>query len=158
MRDAPRKGGIADTTEFLPGLNLHADPVLQVSGHWHSPAGRLLELDLRMAGRGAWVGLHVALHAPDLSGYDWLGFTYRGVAPQEVMIHPCLRTGTQTGFSDHFFDKHILATPEASNHVDALHLPTCHTIPETAPWRELVLFLPRQDFQWHLHDLRLFLI
>lgn len=158
MRDVRPKGGIADNTEFLPGLSLHADPALHVSGQWCSPAGRLLELDLRMNGRGAWIGLHVALHTPDFADYGWLGFTYRGTAPQEVLIHPCLRSGTQSGFSDCFFDKHILATPETGNHVDALHLPTRHEIPETAPWRELVLFLPRQDFQWQLHDLRLFLI
>jgi hypothetical protein len=158
MRDAAPKGSIADTTEFLPGLSLHADPSLRISGQWSSPVGRLLELDLRMTGRGAWIGLHVALQAEDLAGYDWLGYTYRGVAPQEVLIRACLRSGTQAGFRDCFFDKHVLTTSETGNHVDALHLPTRHEIPDMAPWRELVLFLPRQDFRWHLHDLRLFLI
>lgn len=152
------EGLLAAHTEFRPGLALHTDPAMQVSGRWRSPPGRLLELDLRMTDSGAWIGLHVALDAPELSDCGWVGFACRCAAPTETMIRPCLRSGTPDGFTDCFFDKHILAVPEPRNHVDALHPATSRHIPETAPWRELVLFLPRQDFRWHLHDLRLFLI
>lgn len=150
-------GQIGADTKFLPGLILHADPALQISGQWRSPRGRLLELDVKTGGTGAWIGLHLALDAADLSGCGWLGFACRLAAPEEIMIQPCLRSGTPDGFTDCFFDKHILAVPELRNHLDALHPATNRHIPETAPWRELILFLPRQDFRLYLHDLRPFL-
>lgn len=145
-------------TDFVPGISLHADPGLQMSGHWSSPTGRLLELDIRMSGQGDWIGLHLALEAPDLAAVGWIGFACRSAAPSEIMIRPCLRSGGETGFTDTFFGKHLLAVPEPHDHIDALHPATTRSIPEAAPWRELILFLPRQDFRWHLHDLRLFLI
>ncbi|KGB83248.1 hypothetical protein JT55_02740 [Rhodovulum sp. NI22] len=145
-------------TDFVPGISLHADPGLQVSGQWSSPAGRLLELDLRMSGEGDWIGLHLALEAPDLAAVGWIGFACRSAAPSEIMIRPCLRSGGEAGFTDTFFGKHLLAIPEPLNHIDALHPATTRSIPETAPWRELVLFLPQRNFRWHLHDLRLILI
>lgn len=150
-------GQITADTEFRPGLSLHADPALQVSGQWRSPPGRLLELDVNIGGTGAWIGLHLALDAAELSDCGWLGFACRLAAPEEVMIRPCLRSGTPDGFTDCFFAKHILAVPELRNHLDALHPATNRHIPETAPWRELILFLPRQDFRLYLHDLRPFL-
>jgi len=153
------EGPISAHTEFFPGLALWADPALGVSGEWRSPPGRLLELDVQCSGPGAWIGLHAPLGPCDLTHFNWLGFACRSAAPAEIMIQPCLRSGLpQGGFVDHFFSKHILATPEAHNQVDTLHLPSTPDIPETAPWRELVLFLPRRDFRWHLHDLRPFLI
>lgn len=157
LRDDRLAGEIAARTDFAPGLALHADPALQVTGSWRSPAGRLLELDLHMAGTGRWIGLHLRLETPDLSRAAWLGFACRGAAAQETLIRPCLRSGSDKGFSDCFFGRHLLAAPEVRDHVDALHVPTHRNIPETAGWRELVLFLPQQDFRWHLHDLRLFL-
>lgn len=157
-QDRSDGGGLADFVKLLPGLALHADPALGVGGRWTSPAGRLLELEVTTQGPGTWIGLHVALLAADLTGAAWIGFVCRSAAPAEVMVRPCLRSGTEDGFTDVFFDKHILADPEPRSHVDAIHLPICRTLPETAPWRELVLFLPRKAFRWHLHDLRPFVI
>lgn len=157
-RDRSGEGNIENSVIFRPGIALHADPALGVSGTWRSPAGRLLELEAAISGPGQWIALHVALDAPDLSRHAWLGFTCRSAAANEVMVRPCLRSGTDGGFTDRFFDKHILADPEPRCHVDAIHLPTARTLPEAAPWRELVLFLPRESFRWHLHDLRPFLI
>ena len=151
------EGRIDGDTEFRPGLFLNADPALQLSGQWRSPPGRLLELDVQTEGTGAWVVLHLVLNAPNLSDYSWVGFACRSAAPETLMIRPCLRSGTEDGFTDCFFDKHILTVSEARNHVDALHLETSRCIPRTASWRELVLFLPRQNVRWDLHDLRVFL-
>jgi len=150
-------GDIADSLRFGPGLALYADPSLEVRGTWRSPAGRLLELDVTTSGTGTWIGLHVTLDAPDLTNTAWIGFACRSVAPEQATIRCCLRSGTDEGFTDCFFDRHILSDPEPRSHVDALHIPTTRAIPETAIWRELVLFLPRKSFRWHLHDLRPFL-
>ncbi len=158
MRGTIYEGKITDTTRFQPGLELHADPALKIGGRVRSPSGRLLELEVTASGTGDWIALHVELTAPDLSEYAFLGFACRHSAPVEQMIRPCLRSGIDGGFVDCFFDKHLLAMPEPLNHVDALHIQTRRAIPETALWRELVLFLPKQDFHWHLHDLRVFVI
>ena len=155
LRTGSESGEIAENTRFAPGIALHADPDLGVGGAWRSPAGRLLELEVATQGSGQWIGLHIRL-APEAAGIAFVGFACRSAAPREIMVRPCLRSATGDGFADHFFPRHILAVPEALTHVDALHLPTTSAVPETAPWRELVLFLPRESFTWHLHDLRLF--
>lgn len=156
MRTSLSNGEIAGNVQFLPGLSLMADPALKIGGQFCSPAGRLLELDITTSGVGGWIALHVKLGIATLSETAYLGFACRHAAPAELMIRACLRSGTEDGFVDTFFDKHILAAPDPLNHVDALHIATCRTLPETAPWRELILFLPKRDFRWHLHDLRPF--
>lgn len=158
QRQHKSAGTLSNYTEFCPGLAIHADPALQVAGEWRSPPGRLLELNVQMGATGAWIGLHLTFDAPNLSSYGWIGFTCRSAAPKTFMIRPCLRSGTDGGFIDCFFDKHVLTDPETRNHVDTLHLATNRCLPRTAPWRELILFLPRQDFRLHLHDLRPFFV
>jgi hypothetical protein len=158
MRDRLSNGDITDNVQFQPGLSLLVDPALKIGGSYHSPSGRLLELDVTTAGTGDWMALHIDLDATDLSQAAYLGFACRHVAPIDLVIRPCLRSGTGDQFTDCFFDKHILATPEPRTHVDTLHIETYRTLPETTPWRELVLFLPTRDFRWDLHDLRLFVI
>lgn len=159
QRESRHEEGVLETSvTFRPGLSLFADPSLGLGGQWRSPAGRIIELDAKMKGPGAWIGLHVTLAAQDLRQAGWIGFTCRSAAPATMMVRPCLRSGTDDGFIDVFFDKHMLSNPEPRNHVDALHLPTCRHLPETAAWRELVLFLPCADFHWHLHDLRTFVV
>lgn len=158
LRRGREKGEITDVTQIPPALKLRADPALVVGGSWRSPSGRLLELEVTTAGAGAWIALHVPLDLTDLKDYAWVGLTCRSVAPKELVIQPCLRSGTQNGFVDCFFGKHILTVPKPLNYVDALHIETHSALPETALWRELILFLPKQGFRWDLHDLRLFVI
>lgn len=156
LRTGSGSGALAGSTEFAPGIALHADPALGLSGHWCSPTDRLLELEAEFAAPGAWIGLHVRLKTPDLSGVAFLGFACRSAARAEIMVRPCLRSAEEEGFTDHFFARHMLALPEPRTHVDALYLPVTPEVPAEAPWRELIFFLPREDFGWHLHDLRLF--
>ena len=157
LRQGSGRGEITSSTEIAPGIALHADPEAGASGSWISPAGRLLEIAVSAPPEGRWTALHVGLDAADLAGRDWLGLIARSAAPGEVMVRPCLRSGHEGGFSDCFFPRHLLSTAEPMTHADALHLPSTPEIPGVAPWRELVLFLPRGDVTWHLHDLRLVL-
>lgn len=163
FRQATSHGQVQDVTHFHPAFSLHASPALGVGGVWRSPAGRLLELEITTQAPGDWIALHIALEGTGDLADAWIGFACRSAAPDTdsgdpdgLMIRPCLRSGTDDGFIDCFFDKHILATPEPQNHLDILHLDTRRNIPETAPWRELLLFLPRRGFRWDLHDLRPF--
>ncbi|MCF6234042.1 MAG: hypothetical protein L3J36_13245 [Rhodobacteraceae bacterium] len=159
LRDSFCDGDITELVDFHPGLTLHADPALQVGGHWRSPAGRLLELEVDTFGGGSWIGLHMALGKIDLSAFGVLGITCRSAAPNMQVIQPCLRSGLENGgFEDCFFSKRILSYPEPSSHLDALHIDMQIKLPEDAPWRELILFLPCHSFRWDLHDLRLFIV
>lgn len=147
----------SEHTEFAPGLFLNADPGLELSGQWRSPPGRFLELEAQTAGAGDWVGLHVALALPDLSNLSHFGFLCRIAAPETHVLRTCLRSGlADGGFIDCFFDKHILATDRPISHMDALYLDACPELPLTAPWCELVLFLPCQPFQISLQHLHIF--
>lgn len=150
-----RAGALApDTTELAPGLFLNADPALALSGSWCSPPGRLLELEAAAGGRGDWAALHLSLPLADLQSFTYLGYICRAAGPKPWMIRPCLRSGLEGGgFVDTFFGKHILTTERPFTHMDALYLDSSPELPLTAPWRELVLFLPCEDFQIHLHHL-----
>ena len=158
LKQGSNKGPITTSTEIAPGIALHADPAAGAGGRWVSPAGRLLEIAVSAPPEGKWTALHLRLEAPDLAACDWLGLICRSAAPGEVMVRPCLRSGQADGFSDCFFPRHLLSTAEPMSHSDALHIPSTPAIPERAPWRELVLFLPGGDVTWHLHDLRLVLL
>lgn len=144
---------------FLPGLELHADPALGMTGRYRSPAGWLLEIEAEMTGAGKWFALHLALPAQDLTGYGVLGFALRASANGMHIVRACLRSGLEDGgFQDYFFDKHILLRPEEATHLDALPLRQIWELPIQAPWREIVLFLPPQDIRLSLIDLRVFIV
>lgn len=143
--------------EFTPGFFLHSDPKLGLSGAYSSSPGRLLDLEVQTTGPGDWAALHQALPLPDLTSLSYIGFLCRITAPEIHMLRVCLRSGLEGGgFTDQFFDKHILTADRPFSHMDALYLDACPELPVTAPWRELVLFLPCQPFQISLQHLHAF--
>ncbi|NWO07418.1 MAG: hypothetical protein HLX50_17530, partial [Alteromonadaceae bacterium] len=74
MRGEAREGTLAQDVDFLPGLQLHADPSLALSGSFASPPGRILDFDAQMGpNAGDWIGLHVGLPAEDLGQGGGLG-------------------------------------------------------------------------------------
>lgn len=153
------KGNLQTDLRFLPGLELHADPALAVSGRFTSPEGRLLELDLKTGpAPGGWIGLHLSLPVNDLRKAGVIGFAARFAAPEIQVVRACLRSGVPGGFEDCFFDKHLLLRAEEASHVDALSVHHRERLPLRAPWRELVLFLPTRDFRLSLIDLRVFVV
>lgn len=159
LRGESREGPLALDMVFLPGLELHADPGMSLSGTFQSPKGRILELDARSgASAGRWCGLHVALPAGDLTHKGLVGFAVRACAPEMLVMRVCLRSAVPGGFVDCFFDKHVLVRPEEMSHLDALPLYYRDQIPRHAPWRELVFFLPTTDFRLSLIDLRTFIV
>lgn len=159
LRDDSREGSLTSDMALLPGLMLHADPALALSGTFQSPKGLILELDARAGSTaGQWFGLHVSLPAGDLAGKGLVGFATRVSAPEIMVMRACLRSGTPGGFVDCFFDKHVLARPEETSHLDALPVQYRDQIPRHAPWRELVFFLPTTDFRLSLIDLRTFIV
>lgn len=159
LRENQTSGDIAEHPEIQPGITLHADPALKLLGQWHSPAGRLLELDISTNGQGSWFGLHMELGDIDLSQVGIIGIACRSAATTIEVVRACIRSGrSEGGFDDCFFTKRILAHPEASSHLDALQVGQQQNLPPQAPWRELILFLPLHSFRLNLHDLRLFIV
>lgn len=159
LRSGSFEGSLTSHVEFLPGLFLHADPKLDLSGTYRSPLGRLLEFNAHTGPNpGNWVGLHLSLPGEDLRDKGVVGFAARISGPELMLLRVCLRSGTSSGFVDCFFDKHILLRPEEASHVDALSLACQSQLPLQAEWRELILFLPPKNFQFSLIDLRLFVV
>lgn len=143
-------------TELAPGVWLHPDPEALPEGHWSSPAGRIAELHLRAAAPGRWLGLHIALPPVETDALTWLSLMLRGHAARPLAVKPCLRSGRGEGFSDSFFARHLLLRPEVSDHAGLMAPDHYPDLPDTAPWRELILFLPpAEDLSLALHDLRL---
>lgn len=159
MRSKTTKGALHSNVEFLPGFKLNADPALELTGEYRSPAGRLLEFDAQTGPNpGGWVGLHLEVPVDDLSHLGVIGFAARIAAPEILVVRACLRSGTEDGFQDCFFDKHLLFRPEEASHVDAIPTGQRMDLPQRAGWRELILFLPTRSFQLSLIDLRVFVV
>ena len=149
-----------DLTILGPEVVLRRDPEARIGGHWSSPQGRLLELHTEVQAPGAWLGLHIALprSLPPLDQLTWIAVVARSNAARAIAIRVCLRSGLPTGgFQDSFFAHHLLSQGRLSDHHDVLAPAQLPDLPRTAPWRELVLFLPpAEGIDWALHDLRIF--
>lgn len=158
LRAEVREGELSEHVHFLPGVDLYADPALQLGGHYRSTEGRILDFEARPAGQGDWCALHLQLPARDLRPFGVLGFAMRCSAPELQVLRPCIRSGTEEGFVDCFLTKHVLVRPEESSHVDAVAVADRPNLPLEAPWRELILFLPPHRFDLSVIDLRLFLV
>lgn len=146
--------------QVVPGAFFHQDPDAEILLHWSSPRGRILELQSEVKLPGAWFGLHLGLDLPDLANIGFLGFAARTAAAQPVTIRACIRSGIEGGgFHDCFFDRHILAQPEESDYMAMIAPSRRPLLPQQAPWREFVLFLPTtHGVHLAICDLRFFAI
>lgn len=159
LRSGDNAGALAGDVQFLPGFKLNADPALELSGSYRSPPGRLLEFEAETVPHpGGWVGLHLDIPVEDLTPLGVIGFAARIAAPDILVARACLRSGTDVGFEDCFFDKHLLFRPEEAVHLDAIPTAQRLHLPAHASWRELVFFLPTQSFALSLIDLRVFAV
>ena len=157
LRAATPSGAILPEQQIVPGLRFVTDPEAGFEGRYDSPRGRLLEIEVTHRHEARWLGLHLDLGLADLDGLGLIGLGASIAAPHAMAVRPCIRSGEESGFRDAFFDKTIAALPRPLFHLDALLAEGRHPdLPQSAPWRELVLFLPTGDFQMALHDLRVF--
>ncbi len=157
LRKGQRHGDLGNSLDVAPSVSLHADPALGLTGRYMSDAGTLLKLDAKVRSDGDWMGLHIHLPVGDLQGQMTLGFACKGSAPSYTMVSPCIRSGTDEGFRDCFFEKHILFHDESTTHIDALAIGHQDDLPLFAKWRQIVLFLPVESFELTLEDFRVFL-
>jgi len=159
LRDGSSSGQLSHDTPLAPEISFKADDAAPLEGRFTSPAGRLLELNVRYDdATPAWAAIHFTVSAMDMSAFGLIGLACRTAAPEVLTVQPCLRSGTEQGFVDCFFSKHILSHPREHSHLDALSFHRNPNLPRLAPWRELVLFLPNRSLVWTLQDLRLFIV
>lgn len=159
LRSARTEGTLGRHVPLVPGVDLHAAPGLGLSGRYSAPQGIVLDLEAEITGTpDGWFALHVALPTTDIGTCGICGFAARLRAAQICTIRACLRSGTEDGFTDAFFDKHLIARPDETCHLDALALALRDDVPAHAPWRELILFLPITSLRICLIDLRVFLV
>lgn len=158
LRQGAPRGKIVTEEEIVPGLRFVPDPEAGMTGHFFSPQGRLLELQVSHARPARWFGLHLRLDIDDIDKIALIGMATRIAAPTTMTVKACIRSGTETGFVDTFFDKTVAALPRPLLHLDVIETNGARTaLCAPAPWRELVLFLPTEDFRLDLHDLRVFM-
>lgn len=156
------RGGTYAQTPLIAGaiggsdLSWQPDPKGDFRAHWHSPQGRLLELDYACLGAVGWLGLHLPV-PPDLGAGRWFGVALRHAADRPITLRLCLRAHLPcAGREDVFFLRMGMVGPEQVDHIDVIDPARIIDWPAQAQARELVLFLPvTQDYRWALHDLRL---
>ena len=158
MRERTQEDDLSDQVKISNEIYLNADPSLGLGGRYQSAVGEILSIDARIPSTGYWIGLHIKLSVRDFSDVGLIGFASRGHAPEYTIVNPCIRSGTKDGFVDCFFGKHMLLHGNSAQHVDAISIEDRDDLPDKAPWRELILFLPTQDFQLTLTDLRIFVV
>ena len=157
LRGLRRSGPIESGRALIPGVRFEFDPEADGDGGYESTAGMLVTSALRLRRPARWLGLHLALGPAALDPGGIAGFALRGHAPAPLSFRACLRSGrAEGGFTERFFDKTVVLTPEPGLHLDVRPLAD---LPGAAPWREFILFLdPPHSCRFTLTDLRVFLI
>ena len=123
-----------------------------------SRPGELLSFRLGVDTPGRWLSLNMSAGSADFSGCKILGFACKLDAPATTTFRVCLRSGGEEGHRDAFFPKTVVAYPKTALHLDVIEIEENPDIRTKAPWRELVMFFPRETAEIHLRDFRLIVI
>jgi len=152
-------GGIPCEEPVAPGVQFSFDPNASFKGSLQDAEDAVLSFKVEQIEGSGWFALHVSLGGIDLTPYDVIGFVCKSDAPSALAIKACLRSGSEAGFSDCFFDKHIVAYGKTSTHLDAIDISQRPDLPQQADWRDFVLFFPHdKPLQVTLRDLRFFIV
>lgn len=152
-------GGMLADALPVPGLHLSVDPQAQTQISWSSPAGRLIDLTSTVTKPGRWCALRLTLDLPDLGGIAGLGLWLRSAADTALVTRACLRSGTDDGHVDCYFEREILSHAATSDHHAVMMMDRTPDLPIKAPWREFLLLLPPyRSANLALHALRLFTV
>ena len=153
-------GPVVPDKPITRGIWVAADPEAPPAGRLRSRAGELLEAELELAAPARWLALHLALGPADLSGRAGFGVAVQAQAPRSLALRLCLRSGAPGGFVERFFPRELIVTPEGRLHVDILDLqgaaPVPGPVPPSAPWRDLIAFLPPESCALTLRAMRIF--
>ncbi len=143
---------------IVPGIFFSLDPEAENAVHIDSRLGEMMAITMEVERPGRWLTLNMGIGNADFSGCKIVGFACKLDAPQTTTFQVCIRSGTQTGHSDVYFPKTVVAFPKTSLHLDVIELEQHAHIPAEAPWRELVIFFQREPAEIVLRDFRLIVI
>jgi len=159
LRTEKPTGKIPCEHPIIPGVRFSFDPAARFKGQLQNHPDSLLSFKIDKIEGSDWFALHISLGDIDLSAYDVIGFVCKSDAPNAMIYRACLRSGSEAGFSDCFFDKHIVAHSETSTHLDVIDIAQKSTLPKQAEWRDFILFLPAdRPLALNLRDLRFFIV
>ena len=156
LRALKHQGDLPADERIVSGIYLSVDPDSDTSAQVSSVPGQLMHLRFRTGRAGRWLSLNIELGDYDLSGRAVCGLMCRTRAPETLTLRPCLRSGIKGGFHDEFFAKRVISYREESTHADLMLLDAHPEVARTAPWRELILFLPPDIAQMSIMDLAVF--
>lgn len=152
-------GDIVCDTPITPGVLFSFDPAGTLKGSLLEDADAILSFRIESLKDSHWLALHVSLGGFDLDGFGVIGFICKSDAPSAVAMKTCIRSGTEAGFVDCFFDKQVVSYSQTSTHLDAMDVEGRKNLPAQAPWRDFVLFLPPdRPVEATLRDLRFFIV
>lgn len=152
-------GPIEVDKPIVPGISFSFDPDAELSGRLKAADGAVLSFAIEEIKNSGWLALHISMGGFDLASYGVIGFVCKTQAPNAIALRACIRSGTEAGFVDCFFDKHLVGYSEPSTHLDAMDVSIQKTLPAQAPWRDFVLFLPPdRPTDLTLLDLRFFIV
>jgi hypothetical protein len=143
---------------LVPGVFFSIDPESTNTVSVESRPGELMTFKLGVDKPGRWLTLNMGVGAADLSACKIVGFACKLDAPVTTSFRVCLRSGGEGGHKDVFFPKTVVAYPKTALHLDVMEIESNADIRVQAPWRELVIFFPRESCEINLRDFRLIII
>jgi len=143
----------------VPGLWLAADTEKGALEAACGPLpGGLMTLRARIRRPGRWLSLNASLGEGALGPDDVLGLVCALRAPRPVPCRLVLRVARPGGFENLPLSDEIAVGPDSAPHVATLSARELPILRRPAEWRNLMLLLPRTDFEIALQDLRLFVL
>lgn len=158
LRGLDYAGPAVNGHHLVPGVFFSLDPEAANTVDVTSVPGELLRFRLGVDKPGRWLTLNMTAGAADLSACKIVGFACNLDAPVTTTFRVCLRSGGEGGHKDVFFQKTVVAYPKTALHLDVLEIDSNPDIRVKAPWREIVIFFPRESAEINLRDFRLIMI
>lgn len=158
LRGLDYAGPAVNGQHLVPGIFFSVDPDSDNTVDVQSRPGELMTFKVAVDKPGRWLTLNMGVGSADFAACKIVGFACKLDAPVTTTFRVCLRSGGDSGHQDVFFAKTVVAYPTTALHLDVLELDAHPEITAKAPWRELVIFFPREACEINLRDFRLIII
>lgn len=158
LRGLDYAGPAANGQHLVPGIFFSLDPESNNTVDVTSRPGEMMSFRLGIDQPGRWLSLNMSAGSADFSACKIVGFACKLDAPVTTTFRVCLRSGGEGGHVDAFFPKTVVAYPKTALHLDVMEIEENPDIRVKAPWRELVMFFPREATEINMRDFRLIVI
>ena len=158
LRGLEYSGPAQNGQHLVPGVFFSIDPESSNTVAVESHPGELMKFRLQVDQPGRWLSLNMGVGSADFSDCKIVGFACKMDAPVTTAFRVCLRSGGEDGHRDAFFPKTVVAYPKTALHLDVMEIEANPDIRVKAPWRELVIFFPRENCEINMRDFRLIVI